>query len=487
MSRPTLKKRPRITPPNVKDRVYKSCIFKSTKNKGGNTIQDKPLKGLNLNLSRLHLIRYIAIIGQTAALFFIDYVWPNTLAFSEIITIILSLFTINLLTYWRLKHPVKVTHMEFFVQLLIDLFGLSALLYFSGGANNPFVSYFLVPLCISAAILPWRYTWFFAALAMTAYSILLFYYVPLETLTPDGHYLSTHQHGGHMSHNSHSIAMKNDSTLMPPLNLHIIGMWINFIFSTALITYFVVKMAQALKEQDEILNQQIEQRLRDEQILSIATQAAGTAHELGTPLSTLTILLEELKYGSNSLSSSDSDRYKEDIALMEQQVNTCKTILQRLSTTAQQHSLNDLKPITCDVFFENVITHWQVLSPSAVFQLVKNSKSPAPLIQNNPTIEQALINLLNNASRESDSAIKLNTRWTDTHFYIEIEDDGPGFPEFVLKQTGKSLPETSTDGLGLGLMLTTASIEKNGGTILLTNTKKGAKVSVTLPSVSTKN
>lgn len=441
--------------------------------------QTQLLRGLNLNLKRLYLIRYIAMTGQTAALCFIAYFWPNTLAFSPIIAIIVVLLVINLLTYWRLKSPVRVTNIEFFSHLLIDLFGLAALLYFSGGANNPFVSYFLVPLCISAAVLPWRYTWFFAGLAMIAYSVLLFYYVPLETVSPNISSLSEHHH----MHSNHTLSDDSfDSgtslSLTNKLNLHIIGMWLNFLFSTGLITYFVVKMAQALKEQDEMLNQQIEQGLRDEQILSIATQAAGTAHELGTPLSTLTLLLEEVKHNTDSVEN------KQDIELMEQQVSTCRTILQRLSETAQQHNQNELNSIAFDQFFDRVLTHWQVITPLAQFDLHVKSEKPGPLIKDNPVIEQALINLFNNAMRVSQSAIEVSISWSSSSCYIEIADDGPGFPAYVLKEAGKPFSDKSKDGLGLGLMLTTASIEKNDGRITLENTKHGAKVTVMLPSYS---
>ena len=123
-------------------------------------------------------------------------------------------------------------------------------------------------------MLPWRYTWVIAGLSLLAYSLMLFYSHPIATLQPM---------------DDHSHHMQGD------FNLHILGMWFTFAISTVLITYFVVKMANALRQQEQLLATDREDELRDEQILAVATLAAGTAHELGTPLSTMSVLLDELE------------------------------------------------------------------------------------------------------------------------------------------------------------------------------------------------
>jgi two-component system sensor histidine kinase RegB len=124
----------------------------------------------------------------------------------------------------------------------------------------------LCPICISAATLSWSYTWVITSLCVASYTLLLFFHIALPVLSP------AHHHGNHQD-----------------INLHILGMWLNFFISAALITYFVVKMAQDLRRQDDLLNQKREDDLRDEQLMAVATLAAGTAHELGTPLSTMKV------------------------------------------------------------------------------------------------------------------------------------------------------------------------------------------------------
>jgi two-component system sensor histidine kinase RegB len=437
-------------------------------------LANKPkLQGLELNLVRLLLIRAFALIGQTAAVIYAARLWPDALSYSAITAGIVALTLITALSVLRIKLRANklranklrankpsgaVSDFEFFSQLMVDLLGLTYLLYLSGGANNPFVSYYLVPLCISAAVLPWRFTWAFAACALLAYSTLLFYFVPLPSLMPASHH--------------HSSAASS-------LNLHIIGMWINFVVSTGLITYFVVKMAQALRDQERQLNQQIEARLRDDQLLAVASQAAGTAHELGTPLSTLTLLLEEMSHDDGA------DQHGADIALMNQQITECKRILQRLSTKAEYHNNAQLPPILASEFVQRTLTKWQVLTPFSHYTLSVESHPPPPYIKDDIALEQAMYNLLNNAQRASKAAIKLQLDWNKHHVVITITDSGPGFPDAILKAAGTSLSQHSLDGMGLGIMLSIANIERLGGKLTLSNTTQGASASIRIPCLQT--
>ncbi len=155
---------------------------------------------------------------------------------------------------------------------------LTGLLYLNGGATNPFVSLYLVPLAISAATLSVRFTVALAAFCLVAYSLLMFYYHPLQILSPNHEMVLNSEH--------HTMHMTDGN----PVNWHVVGMWLNFVLSTLLISYFVLRMARALRAQDAELSAIREKQLRDEQLLGIATLAAGTLHELGTPLATMTLL-----------------------------------------------------------------------------------------------------------------------------------------------------------------------------------------------------
>jgi two-component system sensor histidine kinase RegB len=177
----------------------------------------------------------------------------------------------------------------------------------TGGASNPFVSYFLVPLTISAATLPWFHTGMVLLVSLAAYSSLLFHYIPLELLSPA-------HHGGGMN-----------------ANWHILGMWLNFAISAGLIGFFIARMADSLRQQDAILQASREKQMRNEHVIGIAGMSANTAHALGTPLATMAVLLNEMAH-----SYRDNRKTSDDIALLRRQIDICKDQLRKLVQITEQ-------------------------------------------------------------------------------------------------------------------------------------------------------
>ncbi|MDN5752783.1 MAG: sensor histidine kinase, partial [Nitrosospira sp.] len=223
---------------------------------------------LSVNLRRLFLLRNIVIVAQCLTFALAYWVLEMQLQWMEMIMVTMLLAVLNLATWIRLRRNWPVSSIEFFAQLLVDVFALSALLYFSGGSTNPFISLYLLPLTIAAAALPWAYTWVMAAITISCYTLLLFHYVPLP-----------HDHEEHITE----------------FNLHVSGMWLAFVLSTVLIAWFVVRMGISIRERDKDLALAREQALRNEQIIALGTLAAGAAHELGTPLATMAVVAGELQ------------------------------------------------------------------------------------------------------------------------------------------------------------------------------------------------
>ncbi|MGB1808602.1 MAG: sensor histidine kinase, partial [Porticoccaceae bacterium] len=229
------------------------------------------------NLQRLGIIRGVALLGQWLALFFFSYIQPIGLPVSALTTV-LSIYTaITVATWLRGKTRVPVADGEFCVHLLIDIFFFSVLLYFSGGASNPFVSYYLIPISIAAITLPQRLSLFIALTALSSYTLLLTQYLPLAAIAPLDTAAITANHQGAVHATGHSSSA----------NLHILGMWANFAISALIISYFIRRMASTVKRQQQKIAEQREIQLRDEQLLAVGTLAAGTAHELGSPLNTM--------------------------------------------------------------------------------------------------------------------------------------------------------------------------------------------------------
>ncbi len=418
-----------------------------------------PLSTPGRNLMRLTLVRGITWTGFLIGILLGLEVFGFELNVVAVFAIIMTMALINLLTWWRISWPRPVADTEYLLHLLADIIGLTLLFYHTGGANNPFISYFLVPLTISAATLPWRFTWTLAIGIVTAYTLLMFFYHPIPQLS----------HGGHEAH-THGY------------DLHVIGMWANFILSTSLITVFVFKMAQSLRKRDADLSYTREKSLRDEQIMAVATQAAGTAHELGTPLSTMAVMLKDL-----SQEHADDPQLAADLKLLRQQVDTCKVTLQSLVSNADRTRLLNPEKKPIRTFLQEVLAHWEVLRPDALYEihwLQDQQKQPSIIIAD-ITLQQALINLLNNAADASREVIHISLDWSIREALIEIHDQGPGIPLDIAERLGQTFLSTKSKGLGLGLFLTHATINRLGGTVRLYNHAQGGTLTeVRLPVIS---
>jgi two-component system sensor histidine kinase RegB len=397
------------------------------------------------NLRSLLLIRGIALLGQAGVLAYVLFASHTAESLWGVTSSLLVLVIITALSLWRCTRQWPVTDNEFLSQLLIDVVGWTVLMYFSGGANNPFVSYYIVPLVIAAAVLPWRHTWLVAGASLAAYSALLYYYQPFPMFTP-------HTQMGH-----------EDGT-----NVHILGMWFNFLFSAGLITYFVVRMASMLRQQDARAVALREDRLRDDQIMAVASLAAGTAHELGTPLATMTVLVDEMLQ-DDSLGS----QAREDCELLQRQLAQCKSTLNGLTRTAELTSVQQTLHQPLDVFVRETVERWSVRRPGVVYELNPETKGPGPDIEYDSTLCQAVENLLNNAADSGSEKIVVNFSWDERNALISIRDWGPGIGGEMLKDMGKPIIRASPRGLGIGLLLSHATVERYGGRIELLNASEG--------------
>ncbi len=405
------------------------------------------------NLRRLLIIRCLVLSGGSSALVYASQSMGLMLPYILIGYTLAFLALITLLSFWRLHYLWAVTDIEYLVQLLVDILGLSLLLYLSGGASNPFISFYLVPLCISAAVLPRIYTWIVAGLSLAAYSLLLFFYIPIPELNPQGMH--------------HDISN----------NTHIWGMWLNFAFSATLITLFVVRMASALREKETQENEQREDLLRNEQILAVARLAAGTAHKLGTPLSTMAIVTESL-----AESPELTPEQREDVALLEKQISQCKETLKQLVQTARLSNVDDKVSIPCGEFITDLWQHWQMMRPEVSSKLRIDDDGSSPEIKIEATLEQAISNLLNNAADACPQDIDIHLSWDTRYIYLKISDQGPGIPQKISEQLHNAAIKQSSKGLGLGLLLSHATINRYKGKLeLYSNPEGGTITSLTLP------
>lgn len=425
----------------------------------------------HIQLRRLVNLRSLAVAAQALTLLAVWQGLKIELEWLPMLACIATLATLNLLSFIRLGNSRPVNDPELFAQLSIDVIGLSILLYYAGGSTNPFVSLYLLPLVIAAATLQPRFTWGMAALTTACYSLLMVYYIPL----PHNHHDMSMQYDMDMNM-QHDMNMNMSTEMDSAFNTHVLGMWLGFVISAVVVAYFVVKMAQAVRKRDELLVQVREEILRNERIVALGTQAAGAAHELGTPLSTMAVIIGELKHDSLLPEQQDS------LSLLDEQVRACRRILDKMMHNAQDSG--SVTRTAAGELISEVLDEWQLLRPTAQYRY--HVEANAPLINVDVTLRAALMNLLNNAADASPDAIEISTRHDNVNFILEIHDHGAGLSEEAALKAGSAFFTTKTEGRGLGLFLANATIERLGGNVRLYNREAGgATTELSLPIAQT--
>ena len=397
--------------------------------------------------------------------------------------VVLSTGAVNVYTSMRLDTDNPVTEVEIFSQISIDVFTIAALLYLTGGASNPITWVFLLPLIITAIMLPQAYAWYMVILTTSLYTMLIAFNVPLPSIEPhmpDPALL--HSDLQHYMMLQHAHVMNDKSYF----SLHMFGMWFGFVFSAGLVAFFVVELARTLREQERSLAEARENALRDERVIALGTLAASAAHDMGTPLGTIAIVAHELEqeYPSHRY----PDLY-EKMLIMQQQISRCKEALSVMSASAGEMRAESGGVIGLTDYIDDVIKQWRTHKPGAKlnFFIDPDVASGAKIIAER-TLTHSLINILNNAAEASPAelGIEFHASWDLDHITIKIRDFGPGFPPELVEFAGKQPVVSKKRGLGVGLFLTYSTINRLGGKIKLYNSESGgACVEITLPLLNT--
>lgn len=411
---------------------------------------DAPQLAPNADFRRLFLLRGLIFCGEGGAIVsagcWLHAVppWPALGA----VFIICAMF--NFVSWRALErsHPQPA----FFAQLLLDLVALGALLFFTGGATNPFVWLLLLPLTIAATVLPRKQTWLTALAACAIYSFLMWFYRPI----PDMH-LPT---GSEFA-------------------LHILGMWVGFIVSTLLIAHFLSRTADNVRARDRALAQAREQALRDERLISLGTLAASAAHDLGTPLGTLAVLTEELA-ADIDMQAADAARRK--LELMDTQIERCKQAIAGIASSAGVEAAQGGQALEMAAFIDATVNDWRVRRAGIEVRCRINGIAPGPRLVAEKNLVSALTNIFDNAADASPTDVDIEADWTDDTLEICVSDRGRGFALDKRSRIGKTLFSDKPDGHGLGLYLSYGIIDRLGGKLSIRpRAGGGTAVEVHLP------
>lgn len=407
------------------------------------------------NLRQLVLLRSLAITGQAITVWLVSSTLDVALPLAPLAAGIGFLALFNLASWLRLRLARPVSDGELFGQILVDILVFSGLLYFTGGAQNPFAGMLLLTLAISAVVLPPAHAWSAAAIASASFLLLVAFNVPLALKS------------GQLLHEHHGLI----STAVQ----------INYALTAGLIVYFVLRIAGVLRAHERLLAQARERELNDERIVQLGALAAGAAHELSTPLATMAVVAKELGARCDCMRKPE---LLGDVRIVSDQIELCKKALSSLLASAGQARMNGGGKVALDEFLNALVGQCRLMRPTAVVTCTCEGALPAPEIVADQGLRQAIMSLLNNAVDASPERVEVNGRWDERELLIRIRDRGRGIPPEAAEKIGKVFFTTKPPGKGsgMGLVLSSAVIGRFGGSVRLFNQpERGACTEVRLP------
>ncbi len=441
------------------------------------------------NLKWMFVMRNLIVAVEAVTVLISVYGLDIPLHQAALTAIITLQAGLNWYTWLRLGSEHPVTEGELVVQLCCDILAITGVLYFTGGATNPLTWFYLLPLIIAATVLPQTYTWYLVIFASSAYTILMRYYEPLPRIVPMalGDIEIPLDHQQHMLVNQQSMLVSQQQHLMMDhhdIQLHVFGMWFGFVFSAVMVAYFVVGMANSLRRLDRKLSTAREQTLRNERVVALGTLAAGAAHEMGTPLGTMAILIHDLEKEYKQHTHSQSQDLCLKMKILREQVDRCKAALSVMSASAGELRAESGRNMPVSRYLDEVVADWREQDLPTPLNYLKTGYEPSPDILAERTLTHALVNILNNAADVSPERIDLRARWTPDYAVLDILDEGPGIAPAVSARLGKDPVSSKKEhGLGVGLFLAFSAIERLGGKIDMQARQghRGTLTRITLP------
>jgi two-component system sensor histidine kinase RegB len=403
------------------------------------------------HLRLLVVMRAVAIVAMAAVYLCFDcfldiHVWPAAVGG------ILGVYAlVDFATLLRLRSPAPVGAGETLVQLFIDVAILTALLYLTGGARNPVALYYLVLLLYSATALPPRRAWLLAGVSVVCYVALHFVHVALPL--PDAEDVDER--------------LDNFTRILM------------YAFIAVLIAWFGMRLSALQQVQREQRRADAEKNARERYLVGLAALSAGAAHELSTPLSTISVLVNDLRE-----SDSPPSDWRESIEMLWSQVQLCRRSLSELAGAAGVEQLGQLRSVRANELIAQVAARLRSLRPALPLKLGLQLDDDLAL-QSDHTLPQALMNFLNNAADASPSSVELHAAQDALNalkLVIEVLDRGPGIAPELRQKLGKDVVTTKAAGHGAGILIAQAAIERLGGSVAISERRSGGTcVRIELP------
>jgi two-component system sensor histidine kinase RegB len=409
----------------------------------------------NVRLDTLMRLRWLSVFGQTAAVLVVHYGLGYKLPIWACLAVVLLSAFLNVAMRVRFRLTRRLEADRAAWLLAFDIAQLAVMLFLTGGLQNPFAFLFLGPVLISATALPPRMTLMLGTFAVFCASILFFVHYPLPWDAED------------------------------PLELpaiYMLGVWLSILISMGFIGVYAWQiteearlLANALAATELVL-------AREQHLSQLDGLAAAAAHELGTPLATITVIAKELEH-----SIPENSRYRDDVRLLREQAQRCRDILAKITELpASGEPFGGMK-------LSGLIE--EVVAPHRNFGIAINVVLPSdralePTGTRNPAIVYGLGNLVENAVDFAKTSAEVVADWDEDDVVITIRDDGPGFAPEIMDRLGEPYvtsrrhrpkEEGEETGLGLGFFIAKTLLERSGATLTFSNDRTrgfGAQVSM---------
>jgi two-component system sensor histidine kinase RegB len=404
----------------------------------------------HVRLDTLIRLRWLAAIGQTAAVLIVELVLEFDFPFWPCLAIIALSVLLNLglrlrfhATQWLEPGPTAWL-------LGFDIAQLAGLLFFTGGLHNPFAFLFLGPVLIAATALAPRYTVMLGGFAVFCATVLVFAHYPLPW-------------------------DNNDPIILPPIFL--VGEWVSILLAIGFIGLYASQITEESRQLSDALAATELALAREHHLSQLDGLAAAAAHELGTPMSTISVIAKELERAIPP-----DAPHGEDVRLLREQAARCRDILAKLTELSSDQPF-DRTPLTSLIE--------EVVAPHRNFGIAIGVTTPAgrtgePAAARNPAILYGLGNIVENAVDFARARVEIDTQWSDESVVVTITDDGPGFSPEILSRIGEPYVSSrrrkgdsrEETGLGLGLFIAKTLLERTGGTLTYQNRGGAARGAV---------
>lgn len=369
------------------------------------------------------------------------------------------------------KWRVSVTSLT--LQLLADIAIVASILAFSGGVHNPFFALLLLPLLLTVGILPLVAQYSLLTCVLFASTLLILVPTPVSNSVPsipNSFYALLFAIDG---------GMVRDAPFNPIDVLAKLGLWLNLLLMASITAFFLSRLHQRLDEQQQALQSAQETSREQQHLLSLGLSAASTAHELSTPLATISLLASEAQ---DAYANQEQLEAQEALMQIQALVKNCK---QQISNSLKQHNLgrsHQLRILPWSEYLTQRLAHWQALRPSTsvIIEFAQTGNTPNTI--DLPQLTQTITTLLSNASDASNLTTTLTLSWNHEQVTLCVTNQGKCFPEALLATFPQPQLSDKIGGHGMGLSLAFASIDSLGGKLRLHNpTQGGAQACIALP------